>query len=130
MGKSFAPIAKWIAYIFGGIITAFFLFMIIAHLIDTAIKMDWVALKPKEITLFVFLGISLFGLILAYWKQLIGGIIAIIGSSAFILFESSGDSQIMPFSDGFFFYMLLSAGCFHINAWMMLRAAKTELDRT
>ncbi len=122
MSKLFAPVAKWISYIFGGLIAAFFLFMFIAHLIDAISKNEWVALSPREIMLFVFLGISLFGLILAFFKQLIGGILAVVGSCAFILYESLSDSHIMPLTDGFFFYMLLIAGCFHINAWSMRKS--------
>jgi hypothetical protein len=126
MSKSFASVAKWISYIFGGLIAAFFLFMFSAYLIDDAIKNEWTALSPRAIIMFVFLGISLFGLILAYFKQLIGGILAVVGACAFILYESLGDGRIMPLTDGIFFYMLLMAGCFHINAWSMRKSAAKQ----
>lgn len=127
MSKSFATVAKWISYIFGGLITAFFLFMFIAYQIDDTTKTEWAALTPRVIMLFVFLGISLFGLILAFFRQLIGGILAVVGSCAFILYESLSDSHIMPLTDGFFFYMLLMAGCLHINAWSMRKSVAKRI---
>ena len=109
-----SKLLKWTANIVGGLIAAFFFFMIIAHLVEATTENKWVPLTSTEILMFIFMGTALLGLILSYFRRLPGAILAIIGSGLFITTESISRGAIFPISNGFFFYLILFTGILHL----------------
>jgi hypothetical protein len=122
-----AQLSRWGAYILSGFIVAVFLVGFLSGITTDIFKTNtWTKLKPEEILMFVFLGIALVGLIIAFFKQLLGGIIAVVGSLAFVGYESMTSGSIMSFSDGIFFYILLFAGLIHIVAWFLKKSLSVD----
>ncbi|MFH1514303.1 MAG: hypothetical protein ABIG42_02460, partial [bacterium] len=79
-----------------------------------------------EISFFVFLGITLVGLIVAYFKPLLGGCLAVVGSLAFITSQCMERGEIWSWSDGQYYYLLLLPGILYVIAGFLKIQLKSK----
>jgi hypothetical protein len=72
---------RWIARITGTLLVAFTLFMFIGELVDSLQRhggSPLASFKPLLLLMFAVWGIALAGLIIAWWKEGLGGIISLV----------------------------------------------------
>lgn len=82
---NFRTIILWAARILGGLSICFTLFMLFAHAFEIHEASNR-SMNQEEMLMFVFFPIlSLVGLILAYWKELIDGIVNVSAMMTFFI---------------------------------------------
>ena len=123
---SIQKIIRWIANVIGGVILALFLFMIVAHIFGSEKEKLQGALTAWEISIFVFLGITLLGLAVAYFRPLLGGCLTVGGSFAMFLSFIIKSEQILPPPRFFFFYILLLVGILNVIVGFLIRQMKRK----
>lgn len=115
--KTLSKIVRWIAYILSGLIVIFFLIFIIGEGVSSLFSQEkGPSLTSGEIAGFIFLGLSLLGLLIGYKNSLIGGFVAFIGALAFLIQQGEIFS-----TDAWPFFLLLLAGILHLLLWYMTR---------
>lgn len=113
---------RWAVWILGGLMIAFFLMFFIGEgLISDLLSGSTEAIKPPEMLGLALVGITLLGLFIAFWKPLIGGLMACIGTALFIAWDAVPDGGLMTISDGWAFYLLFLAGFLHLVSWALRR---------
>ena len=115
-------IIRWTARIIGTLMVAFTLFMFIGDTLESYKKHGAAASDPFDtlmIITFTFWGIGLAGLILALWKEGLGGIVSLL---CFIIFFFL--IAINPKPDVHFMYALfifLTPSVLYIYSWWLTR---------
>lgn len=118
---------RWIAWILGGLMIAFFLMFAIGEgLISDLLSGSTETIKPPEMLGLALVGLSMLGLLIAFWKPLIGGLIACIGIVMFLGMDAIQGGQLTSLSEGWAFYLLFLAGFLHIVAWSMRRKGRHQ----
>ena len=115
-------VLRWSADIFGGLITLFFLIMLMGNIGQSFAENSWKPLNPMELLMFFFLGVSIAGLILAYFKRLLGARLTMVGLLLFILTETFLKGKL--FVDNFFFNMVFIAGTMHFGVYYAMKGSE------
>jgi hypothetical protein len=117
---------RWIAWILGGLMIAFFLMFFIGEGVPDLLAGTAQIPKPVEMISMFFIAATLIGLLIAFWKPLVGGLIACIAAGGFIGLETYAKQQMISVSDGWAFYLLFLAGFLHIVSWSLRRQRKAS----
>lgn len=81
----FRTIILWAARILGSLSICFTLFMLFAHVFEINESSNWSMSQEEMLTFTFFPVLSLSGLLLAYWKELIGGVVNVSAMMAFFI---------------------------------------------
>lgn len=88
-----SPFLKYIriaSRILGGGIAAFLLFMLVGHLLNKEDADALLHLKARELFVFILFPLSMVtGYVVAFWKELVGGLIVIVGQLLMYALQSS-----------------------------------------
>ena len=123
-------IVRWTARIIGTLIVAFTLFIFIGEMLEGYNKHGaaaWDTFDTLIIITFTFWGAGLAGLILALWKEGLGGIVSLVGFLIFIFLVG-----INPKPDVHFMYVLLIypiPSVLYLCYWWSTRKSSNEISR-
>ena len=113
MNRIFVNIIQWAAWVIGGLTAAFFLMIILAHASSGDLPSEEVRFTELLFGPYA-LALAALGLLVAYIRPLIGGLIATIVGIAIIFHV--GEYDII------WFYLLPLSGILHILAWRMKKS--------
>ena len=121
---------RWTARVFGTLLVLFTLFMVIGEMVDGYQrngKIDFETFDILQIITFIFWFLGLAGMILALWKEGVGGILSFIFTVIFLILVKV-NANVNP--DARFtvvlFIFLIPSVLFIIYWWLTKRTAQNE----
>jgi hypothetical protein len=122
-------IIRWTARIIGTLMVAFTLFIGIGQMLDSYNKQGVSASDTFDtflIITFTFWGIGLAGLILALWKEGLGGIVSLISFIIFIFLVGINPNPDASFSNVLLIYLIPSI--LYLWYWWLTRKPSNEIS--
>ena len=119
--KKLSQTFRWTARVIGILLIMFCLFFFIGSRVDSQNP-----LEAYNVLTFAVLGIGLIGLFLAWWKEVQGGILSLLGFVVFNLLAVF--SPVEGSSYGFFLLFPLIPSALHLLAWWLERNHTKNLD--
>ena len=120
-------IIRWLAYVIGGLVGSFFIFMFASSIVGGVQEGTLIrSYTAFETSFFVFLGVTLVGLIVSYFRLFLGGCMALGGSLAIIVSLTIRDGGGWSLSDGGAYYLLLLPGILYVIAGSLRKQIKSK----
>ena len=122
-------IFRWTARIIGTLMVAFTLFIGIGEMLESYNKHGAAAsdtFDPLMIITFIFWGAGLAGLMLALWKEGLGGIVSLVGFIIFIFLVSINPKPEVSFSIVLFIFLIPSV--LYLYYWWITRKSLKNIS--
>jgi hypothetical protein len=116
-------IARWAARAIALVVTALFAFFMIESGARLVPALSWT--EPQGMPLFVVLLVAVAGLLLAWRREAVGGLMAVAGALVILALVYLGSGPTMLLGALFFTLPLLAAGCLFLGCWR----SESELDQ-
>lgn len=108
-------VARWVARTMALCVAVFFAFFMIESGLRLVPVLPWT--QPQGMPLFVVLLAAVAGLLLAWRKEAVGGVIAVGGALVILGLVYLGSGPTMLLGALFFTLPLLVAGCLYLGCW-------------
>ena len=122
-------IIRWTARIIGTLMVAFTLFIGIGEMLESYNKHGSAASDTFDtlmIITFTFWGAGLAGLILALWKEGLGGIVSLVSFIIFILLVGINPKPDVSFSNVLFIFLIPSV--LYLCYWWLTRKSSNKIS--
>jgi hypothetical protein len=104
-------IIRWMARIIALLVVAFFLMMFIGESLGNASQTSH-SLNSREIFIFTLFGMTMVGLVIGLWLELIGGLISLISTLTHIIFLTTEGTGGLTF-----FYLMIIPSFLYLLSW-------------
>jgi len=122
-------VIRWTARIIGTLMVAFTLFMFIGETLESYKKHGAAASDPFDtlmIITFTFWGVGLAGLVLALWKEGLGGIVSLISFIIFFFLVAINPKPDVHFMYALFIFLIPSV--LYLCYWWLARKSSNKIS--
>ena len=120
-------IIRWTARIIGTLVVAFTMFIVIGEMLESYKQIGQTfsdTFDPLMIITFIFWGAGLAGLILALWKEGLGGIVSLLCFIIFIILIGINPKPDVSFSNVLFMFLIPSV--LYLCYWWLTRKSSNK----